>query len=117
MLSDSLYFKNLGNNSGAFYSLLNSSEEEELKETILAYTFLNRSGNPLTAEELDSQIESWFKTKLNSDLDFDVEDALFKLKNIGLGFESDGKWRVIPLDKALIRIDEIWDGIFEYNQK
>ena len=27
-LSDSLYFKNLGNNSGAFYSLLNSSEEE-----------------------------------------------------------------------------------------
>jgi hypothetical protein len=117
MLSDSLYFKNLGNNSGAFYSLLNSSEEEELKETILAYTFLNRSKQPLTSEELDNQIESWFKTKLNTDLDFDVEDALFKLKNIGLGFESNAKWQVIPLDKALIRIDEIWDGIFEYNQK
>ena len=39
MLSDSLYFKNLGNNSGAFYSLLNSSEEEVFKETILAYSF------------------------------------------------------------------------------
>ena len=117
MLSDSLYFKNLGNNSGAFYSLLNSSEEEELKETILAYAFLNRSKNPLTAEELDNQIESWFKTKLNTDLDFDVEDALFKLKNIGLGIETNGKWQVITLDKALIRIDEIWDGIFEYNQK
>lgn len=117
MLSDSLYFKNLGNNSGAFYSLLNSSEEEELKETILAYSFLNRSKNPLTAEELDYQIESWFKTKLNTDLDFDVEDALFKLKNIGLGTETNGKWEVIPLDKALILIDEVWDGIFEYNQK
>jgi hypothetical protein len=115
MLSDSLYFKNLGNNSGAFYSLLNSSEEEELKETILAYAFLNRSNKPLTAEELDIQIESWFKTKLNTDLDFDVEDALYKLKNIGLGAETNGKWEVIPLDKALIRIDEIWDGIFEYN--
>jgi hypothetical protein len=115
MLSDSLYFKNLGNNSGAFYSLLNSSEEEELKETILAYSFLNRSNKPLTAEELDIQIESWFKTKLNTDLDFDVEDALYKLKNIGLGVETNGKWEVIPLDKALIRIDEIWDGIFEYN--
>ena len=117
ILSESLYFKNLGNNSGAFYSLLNSSEEEELKETILAYAFLNRSHNPLTAEELDNQIESWFKTKLDTDLDFDVKDALFKIKNIGLGIETNGKWRVIPLDRALIRIDEIWDGVFEYNQK
>ena len=117
MLSDSLYFKNLGNNSGAFYSLLNSSEEEELKETILAYAFLNQTKKPLTAEELDNQIESWFKTKLNTDLDFDVEDALYKLKNIGLGKESNGKWEVIPLDKALARVDEIWDGIFDYNQK
>ncbi|NVN95181.1 MAG: DUF3754 domain-containing protein [Bacteroidetes bacterium] len=116
MLSDSLYFKNLGNNSGAFYSLLNSSEEEELKETILAYAFLNKSKQSLTAEELDLQIESWFKTYLNTELDFDVEDALYKLKNIGLGYETNGKWEVIPLNKALIRIDEIWDGIFDYNQ-
>jgi hypothetical protein len=117
MLSDSLYFKNLGNNSGAFYSLLNSSEEEEIKETLLAYSFLNKSRKPLTAEELDNEIESWFKTKLNTDLDFDVEDALFKLKNIGLGTETDGRWRVIPPDEALIRVDEIWDGVFEYNRK
>lgn len=117
MLSDSLYFKNLGNNSGAFFSLLNASEEEVLKETLLAYAFLNRSENPLTAEDLDNQIESWFLTKLNTNLDFDVNDALLKLKNIGLGIETNGKWEVIPLDKALIRIDEIWDGIFDYNQK
>lgn len=117
ILSDSLYFKNLGNNSGAFYSLLNSSEEEELKETILAYAFLNRSPNSLTADELDYQIESWFKKKLNTDLDFDVKDALFKLKNIGLGLESEGRWAVLGLDKALVRIDEIWDGIFEYNNR
>jgi hypothetical protein len=116
MLSDSLYFKNLGNNSGAFYSLLNSSEEEVLKETILAYSFLNRSQIPLTEEELDHQIEFWFKTKHNTDLDFDVKEALQKLKNAGLGSESNGKWQVIPLDKALIRIDEIWDGVFEYNE-
>jgi len=115
MLSDSLYFKNVGNNSGAFYSLLNSSEEEEFKETILAYAFLNRSKTPLTAEELDNQIESWFKTKLHTDLDFDVEDALFKLKNIGLGIETNGKWEVIPIHQALVRIDELWDGVFEYN--
>lgn len=116
-LSDSLYFKNIGNNSGAFYSLLNASEEEVLKETLLAYAFLIRSETPLTAVELDHQIESWFQTKLNTDLDFDVKDALLKLKNIGLGVETNGKWKVIPLHKALIKIDELWDGVFDYNQK
>nr|WP_315149035.1 TMEM143 family protein [uncultured Flavobacterium sp.] len=115
MLSDSLYFKNLGNNSGAFYSLLNSSEEEVLKETILAYSFLNKSKTPLSEDELDEQIESWFKTKHNKDLDFDVNDALQKLKNSGLAFKTNGKWEVIPLEKALIRMDEIWDGVFDYN--
>lgn len=115
MLSDSLYFKNMGNNGGAFYTLLNASEEEVLKETILAYAFLNRSKAPLTASALDDQIETWFKTKLNADFDFDVKEALLKLKNMGLASETDGKWEVIPLDKALVQIDELWDGIFEYN--
>ncbi|MCG9791960.1 TMEM143 family protein [Flavobacterium algicola] len=117
MLSDSLYFKNLGNNSGALYSLLNASEEEVLKETLLAYSFLNRSEIPLTAEALDNQIESWFQTTLNTDLDFDVHDALIQLKNMGLGSEINGKWTVIPLEEALIKIDELWDGVFDYNQK
>jgi hypothetical protein len=115
MLSDSLYFKNLGNNSGAFYSLLNSSEEEVLKETILAYTFLYKSKKPLTAEELDTQIESWFETTLKTSLDFDVKDALDKLKNTGLGVETNGKWDVVPLEKALVTIDALWDGVFDYN--
>jgi hypothetical protein len=96
---------------------LNSSEEEILKETILAYVFLNRSKNPLTAEELDDQIESWFRTKLDTELDFDVNDALLKLKSIGLGIEKNGKWEVISLEKALVTIDELWDTIFDYNQK
>jgi len=117
MLSDSLYFKNLGNNSGAFYSLLNSSEEEVLKETILAYAFLHKSENPLTAQELDNQIEFWFKTKLKTEIDFDVTDALLKLQKIGLGVETNGKWEVLPLEKALIQIDELWDNVFDYNQK
>ena len=116
MLSDSLYFKNLGNNSGAFYSLLNSSEEEALKETILAYSFLSRSQHPLSAEELDLQIETWFAEHLKTELDFDVNDALSKLKSIGIGIETNGKWNVIPLNEALIKIDELWDGVFNYNE-
>jgi len=116
MLSDSLYFKNLGNNSGVFPALIDASEEEELKETILAYAFLNKSQQSLTAQELDVEIERWFKDTLQITIDFDVEDALRKLKKIGLGTETNGKWTVLPLEKALVRVDEIWDGIFDYNR-
>ena len=116
MLTDSLYFKNIGNNSGVIPLLIDTSEEEELKETILAYAFLSKSQEHLTAGELDTQIENWFQTEFQFQLDFDVEDALYKLKKIGLGIETNGKWTVLPLDKALVRIDELWDGIFNYNQ-
>ncbi len=116
MLTDSLYFKNIGNNSGVIPLLIDYSEEEELKETILAYAFLNQSKEPLSAEELDSQIENWFQSEFQIQLDFDVKDALYKLKNIGLGSEVNGKWTVLSLDKALTRVDELWDGIFDYHQ-
>jgi hypothetical protein len=116
MLTDSLYFKNIGNNSGVFPMLIDTSEEEELKETILAYAFLSQSQGPLSAEELDTQIENWFQTEFQIQLDFDVEDALYKLKKIGLGSDVNGKWTVLPLDKALERVDELWDSIFDYHQ-
>ncbi len=117
MLTDSLYFKNIGNNSGAFYSLLNSAEEEVLKESILVYSFLSKSDQALSQEALDDQIESWFLSKLNTDLDFDVNDALLKLQNLGLCKETNDKWEVIPLEKALVQIDKLWDGVFDYNQE
>ena len=39
-LSDNLYFKNLDNNAGVFHHLVDTAEEEEFKEAILAYYFL-----------------------------------------------------------------------------
>ena len=116
MLSDSLYFKNLGNNSGVFHSLLDASEEEELKEAILAYAFLHKAGTPLSAGELDKRIEHWFIDRFQTDLDFDVEDGLEKLLRIGLGSQSNGQWTVLPIEGALRRVDEIWDGLFDYNK-
>lgn len=115
MLTDSLYFKNMGNNSGVFPMLIDIAEEEELKETILAYAFLSMSNEPVSAEVLDKLIEDWIQTVFQIQLDFDVEDALNKLKNIGLGFEVNGKWTVLPLDKALVRVDELWDSLFDFS--
>ena len=117
MLTDSLYFKNLGNNGGVFHSLIDASEEEEMKETMLAYSFLLQNNKPTSEEELDEQIETWFQKEFNCELDFDVQDALSKLEHIGLAKEHNGQWTVLPIEMAMQRVDEIWDGIFAYNLK
>ena len=115
MLSDSLYFKNIANNSGVFPALIEAAEEEEIKETILAYTILLNSKEKLSTKELDRTIEDWFAKTYNKDIDFDVEDALNKLKRLEIGKEENGKWGVIPINEALLKIDGIWDNIFKYN--
>ena len=116
MLTDSLYFKNLGNNGGVFHSLIDASEEEEMKESMLAYSFLLQNNQSTSAEVLDQQIETWFAQEFKCHLDFDVKDALAKLQHIGLAKEHNLQWKVLPMEQALQRVDEIWDGIFEYNK-
>ncbi|NDF61099.1 MAG: DUF3754 domain-containing protein, partial [Crocinitomicaceae bacterium] len=116
MLTDSLYFKNLGNNSGVFHSLIDSSEEEEIKESILAYSFLLNHSEPLKAEDLDRQIELWFEKEFNIAIDFEVDDALNKLKKIGLATEQNSLWSVLPIDEALSCVDNLWDGIFNFDE-
>ena len=115
MLTDSLYFKNLGNNGGVFHSLIDASEEEEMKESTLAYSFLLQNNQSTSAEVLDQQIEAWFTQEFKCHLDFDVKDALAKLQHIGLAKEHNLQWTAIPIEDAIKRVDEIWDGIFEYN--
>ena len=114
MLTDSLYFKNLGNNGGVFHTLLDASEEEEMKESMLAYAFLWKNQSPISTDQLDDQIESWFQKEFNTSLDFDVKDALSKLQHIGLAIENQDTWTVLPIEDALKKVDEIWDGIFEF---
>ncbi|MEK7485741.1 MAG: TMEM143 family protein [Planctomycetota bacterium] len=116
-LSDNLYFRNLDNNGGVFFHLIDSAEEEESKEAILAYYFLMVSEKPLTEEQLDQRVETWFQEHHQIHIDFEVDDALHKLHEIGLSEELGTAWTVLSLGKAKERIDYIWDHIFSYNNK
>lgn len=113
-LADNLYFKNLDNNMGVFHRLIDAAEEEECKEAILAYYFLHQAKQPLTAKTLDQQIERWFEDSLNHVMDFEVEDALQKLLKLGLVVEIADQYQSIAIDKALQKLDLIWDGYFNY---
>lgn len=107
-LTQSLYFKNLDNNAGVFHRLIDDAEEEECKEAILAYYFLLASDKPLSEAALDSQIESWFESRWQVCLDFEVSDALRKLESLGLLNDM----RVPSPGQACQMLDQRWDAYF-----
>ncbi|GAA5316783.1 MAG: hypothetical protein AseanaTS_19870 [Candidatus Pelagadaptatus aseana] len=96
-LTENLYFKSLDNNAGVFHRLLDAAEEEECKEAILAYYFLQISEVPVTQEQLDQTIEQWFKQQWDCDLDFEVDDALNKLERLQLVNKSGNHYSAKPL--------------------
>ncbi|KPZ57644.1 hypothetical protein AN391_01797 [Pseudoalteromonas sp. P1-13-1a] len=114
-LSDNLYFKNLDNNAGVFHTLIDAAEEEDIKEALLAYTFLLKSTNGLSAQMLDEQIEAWFKTKYKCELDFEISDALAKLERMHLVTCSNEVYNAISLEQAKTVLDKRWDNLFQYN--
>ena len=94
-LTESLYFKLLDNNAGVLYRVLDEAEESECKESLLAYYFLLENGKPMTSAELDAAIEEWFAQSWSCKLDFEIDDALAKLADLGLARSVEQHWQVI----------------------
>ena len=113
-LAENLYFKNLDNNAGVFHHLIDTAEEEECKETILAYYHLYISGQALSLEDLDKKIEQWFSHKYQCELDFEMQDALDKLIRLQLVEEIQGKYQAKSLSSSNKQLDCLWDGFFNY---
>ena len=111
VLTQNLYFKNLDNNAGVFHRLADDAEEEECKEAILAYYFLLARG-AMMRERLDSTIENWLAEKWHCDVDFEIEDALNKLKVLSLVTEDNGQLSAVALDQAIKKLDGRWDNYF-----
>ncbi len=114
-LSDNLYFKNLDNNAGVFHTLVDAAEEEDFKEALLAYTFLLKAPNGLTAETLDQTIENWFEEKYQCTMDFEIADALEKLERMQIVEIEQDTYRALPLNNAKEKLDVLWDNFFDYN--
>ena len=113
-LAATLYFQTVANNRGVLTLLTDRAVDEEFKEAFLAYVFLlsprNRRGVPGTAhtalppsrdttEELRSRVEQWLGQRYQlQGLRFDVEDALNKLRDLGLlERHADGTLSVLGL--------------------
>ncbi len=114
-LSKSLYYQNLDNNGGVLYRLLDSAEEQVIREVLLAYFFLWRYGGEggWTAEELDHRIEQDLSNRLGVQVDFDIHDAVSKLERAGVIERTGDRLRALPVAEATARIDETWNTLAE----
>ena len=113
-LTENLYFKNLDNGSGVFHHLLDAAEEEECKESILAYHELLVADRALTPDEIDGRIEEWLREAHECPVDFEIDDALAKLHRHELVREAEGGLVALDLSAALVRLDRIWDDVFRF---
>jgi hypothetical protein len=115
-LSENLYFRTVADGPGVFHILLASAEEQEVNEVLIAYRLLLAATEPPTADELDGIAEQWLAEAFDTDIDFEVDDALGKLSRLGIATkDSDGRWRPLGLDEALTRLDSRWDDLFRFD--
>jgi hypothetical protein len=115
-VSKDLYFKGQANNAAVLNMIVDLGEEQEVKEALLAYTFLLvEQEKGYNEERLDDRIEKWLFTTFNRDIDFEVDDALAKLTDMRLlQTAEDGTLSVTSVEKSLTILDEYWDNIYDY---
>jgi hypothetical protein len=113
-----LYYLTLANNASVLTRLIDTAEDEEYKEAMLAYYFLWRGGGstgPWDVSRLDDHIEYFLKEKTGVSVNFEVADALGKLLRLGLiRRDSTGHLFALPIDQALHALDRRWDDTFRY---
>lgn len=112
-LTENLYFRTLADGPGVIHTLLSSAEQQEVIEVLLAYRLLLASPEGLTASELDARIEAWLRATCNRDIDFEIDDAIAKLRQLEL-IEGSRKLRSRPLVDSLVMLDRRWDDLFQY---
>jgi len=118
MLTESLYFQTLDNNSGVLTRLLDEAEEQECREAILAWFCLWRYAptEGWTDEMLDDYVEMYLEQHANLEVDFEIGDALEKVERLGIVQKTGDRWKAVPLASALEKLDYRWDNYFQYNK-
>jgi hypothetical protein len=110
-LTQSLYYQNLDNNGGVMHRLLDEAEEQETRETLLAYFYLWRyaAERGWTAAELDEYVELDLERRANVPVDFEIADALRKLERAGIVEAAGDRYRAVPIEAAQDRLDTLWE--------
>src|SRR5580704_10207384 len=111
-LTDNIYYRNVNNNSGMFTYIVGEAEDQDWKEALLAYYCLLTAQAPLTREALDARAEALLMHEFGVSTDFEIDEALARLKRLDLLTETDSRFSVPALDDALVRLEQEWKKFF-----
>jgi len=111
-ITDNIYYRNVSNNAGIFAYMIGEAEDQDWKEALLAYYCLLVAQTPPTREALDAQAEELLARVFGVSVDFEIDDALARLKPLDLLAETDSRLSVPPLADALARLDKEWKDFF-----
>jgi hypothetical protein len=95
--------------------LADRAADEDIKEEMLLYTALaNAQINIHDLDAVDRTIEEYLAKTFGIDVDFDVTDALSRLKQEGVVTElPDGTLQTMPPHEAALHIDKLWDACLD----
>ena len=112
-LSENLYFRTVADGPGVVHTLLSAAEQQEVIEVLLGYRFLLDHPDGTTPKALDEAIEAWLRTTCNRDIDFEIDDAIAKLRRLEIA-QGRRSVRPVPLPEALVSLDRRWDDLFRH---
>ncbi len=121
MLAQRLFFHSLANNRGVLTLLVDRAEEEDIKEEMLAYFFLQR--HPMPPEDLreegklDVMIEQFLTREFGVTVDFDLEDALKRLNSDQLLTVDDNNIiSAVPPAQACLILEQKWRALLSQDE-
>lgn len=115
VLARNLYFHSMADNRGVMTLLADRAAEEDIKEEMLLYTAIaSERVNARELKAVDHVIEKYLADTFGLQVNFDVEDALARLKQDRIVTElADGTLQVLRPGEAAVHIDKLWDACLD----
>jgi hypothetical protein len=112
-LTQSLYYQNIDNNAGVIHRLLDEAEEQENREVMLAYFFLWREApaEGWTPTELDRRVEQFLHAEAEAAIDFEVADAVDKLRRFQIIETHGERLKALPIERAIQSLATYWTNL------
>ncbi len=114
-LSETLFFRMLGDGLGVIHTLLNAAEEQEIIEVLLAYRFLCDHPQGIGLTELDLEVEQWLAATCKRSIDFEIDDAVTKIRALGMATGTE-QLQAVPMPDVLASLDARWDDLFDHRR-
>lgn len=112
VLSRSLYTHSLDINVGVIATLLDQALDEDVKEVILAYYILLEADDYLPVEVVKEKAEDFIQKHFNIQINFEISDALTKLRKDGLALQQGTRFKAIDTPQACNNIEKHWYDLY-----